>query len=419
MGTHWKWMAVALFAGLLAPAAVVAQDATTDYVPEGEIKQQEGKKQGMDGTFSLGANVNLASNSHVVGQVDGYSFLFGLTLLGGLDYVHGPHEVRNTLKLSQAWARTPVVDELIKANDVLDVESVYNYFILSWFGAFGRLNLETSILNSEDVRAEPATYRITRTNGDVDTAFTSRLTLADAFQPFTLNESVGLFAEPIQSKPFSLSIRTGIGARETFADGVLVLTNDDATPEVDVTELGDVYQAGVELFVGAKGEFQGKRVTYNVGGSVLVPFLNNDDQNRDAFALTKVGLTAGVNFSVFEWMAIVYTLKILDDPQLIDELQVQNNLLFTFNYTFLERNALPTAMVDEDVNAEKAKTTEAEKKAAAKEAEAAELRKELEALKAAEAEKKAAEEKAAAEKKAAEEKAAQEEAAEEKPEGDE
>lgn len=383
-----KRAGAALAAGLVALGAAGSARAQSNdtkvanYVPEEEIhKAEEGKKQGLDGTFGLAANVNLASNRRVVGQVDGFSFLFGVSLIGGLDYVEGPHEVRNTLTLNESWARTPVLDEFVKSNDVIDIESVYNYFILSWFGPFARLNLESSILATEDVRAEAVTYLVKRNTGNFETLQDrTRLTLADPLQPFTLNESVGLFAEPYASRQATINIRLGFGARETFANGVLVLTDDGDTPNIEATELDNVFQGGGELFAGVEGSIYGNRLVYDVGASVLVPFLNNSDSDRSAFGLTRFGVGASVGFNVVEWMIVQYQARLLRDPQLLDDLQVQNNVLLTFQYTFIERDERAVSEADAAVDAERKRTKEAQDELRRIDEENKRLRQEIEAI---------------------------------------
>ncbi len=379
-------VALALVGGALMLSGVAHAQAgdnkVTNYVPEDDIAQTDGKKQGLDGTLALAANVNLTSNRRVVGQVDGFSFLFGVSLIGGLDYINGPHEVRNTLSLSEAWARTPVLDEFVKANDVLDLESLYNYFIIGWFGAFGRLNLQSTVLTTEDVRAEPVTYQVTRSNGNQETIQdATRLTLADGFSPLTLNQSVGVFASPYDSRPFSIDIRAGFGARETFADGVIVLTDDSATPNIEATELSNVYQGGLELFVGANGALQGNRIVYNAGSSVLFPFINNDPEDRGLIDLTKVSVFATVGLNVVDWMIVQYQAKLVRDPQLLDELQVQNNVLLTFQYTFIDRDAQAISDADAKLEAEQKEKAEAEARVKQIEEENKKLRDELEKAK--------------------------------------
>ena len=256
-------------------AAQITGDNATEILPQGDIsKTNDGKRMGWDGALSLGANISLTQNRRVVGQPEGVSVLFGVSLLAGLDYIHGKHEIRNTLLLTESWAKTPGLDEFVKNADVLDIESLYNYFITSWFGAFGRLSLSTSILPGEDVRAESVVYR--DEGGARADVTATRLDLSDPFQPLQLAESIGAFLEPIHTEPFSFSFRVGVGSRQTFADGVLLLTGTADDDAVTYAILSDVIQGGVEAFAGIKGKLLEKRLTYELGGNILVPVLNND-----------------------------------------------------------------------------------------------------------------------------------------------
>lgn len=338
-----KWILASCVAGSVwsttVSAQVVSKDVT-EIVPDDEIKDLADKsRKGFDGTLAIGANVNLASNSNVVGQDDGFSTLFGLSLTGGLDYLYKRHELRNTLKISESWARTPVLDEFVKNTDALELESLYNYFLLDWMGVFGRLGMSTTLFKSESITSDAQTYQITRNDGTVETlAPTSRLELAGAFSPFTLNESLGVFAEPISEEALKLSIRVGFGARETFADGVLASQDDADTDNIELLELSSVFQGGAEGFVGVGGKFYDKRVSYSLGASLLIPFITNDDTDRSATDLARYGLVGEIGTSVFDWMSLIYQFRALRDPQLLDELQVQHALLLTFNYTFIQRD---------------------------------------------------------------------------------
>lgn len=378
---------------LCASAPAFAQQPTTTYVPVDEIKQNEAEaslgKGRIDGTLGLTASFSLASNQNVVGQVDGFSTLVGLGLVGGLDYLHGKYEMRNTLKLNESFARTPVVPEFLKTNDLLEVENLHNYFLLDWAGVFGRLSANTNIFDTEDVRTESNDYLLTNPNTGQDAnlaADAERFTLNKPLSPLSFSQSLGVFAEPVQTTPIKLSVRLGVGGRQTLADGVLVL-DDDAETEgvVEVKQLTNVIQGGAEAFVGAAGSFQEKRMTYNVGAGVMVPFLNNDEQNRDALELTRLAVEGNLTFGVFEWLNLVYSARIINDPQLLEDVQIQNNLLLTFQYTLIERSKAKPTDPDEVAKAVAAAAA-AEKKAAEAEKKAVEAE-----AKAAEAEKKAAE----------------------------
>lgn len=360
-------VAVSLLQVQPASAQVKSEDVT-EYVTEEQAKKKADKDDTLDATLSTAASLSLTSNEDVVGELDGFSTLFSLGVTGGLTYIDGAHQWQNTLTISESWARTPSLERFVKSNDNLDYESLYNYFLLEWFGPFARFNLETSLFDTHVVTAEAKDYQITRTDGTTETLTGANdVLLASSFEPLTLNESIGLFAEPVRSTPLTWKVRIGAGARETFADGVLAARDDDATDVIELVELADVYQGGLEGFTGVEGKLGDGKFTYRAGASALLPFLNNDPEDRSAIELLRWGLHAGLEMAVVEWMGVNYTLKVLKDPQLLDVAQVQNNLLLTFKYTLIEPDKAP-----EPTPAEKA--AKLRKEAAEAEAKAVELR---------------------------------------------
>jgi hypothetical protein len=381
---------------LLATPAL-AQNVTT-YVPEkaaDTAKKSEVARQGWDGMLRGAASVSIAQNSSVVGQVDGFSMLVGFNVTGGLDYLYDAHELRNTFSITENFARTPVMDEFLKTNDVFQIESIYNYFFLDWLGPYARLEITTNLLPTEDIQADPVDYVINRADGSTETINARRLELNGSFKPLTFNQSVGISADPVRDKAFSLALRLGGGARETFAAGALVLADNAATPEREFKELQNVYQAGAEAFLGIRGSLEGGRLNYEAGTSILLPFLNNDPQNRSATELMRVAAKAQLNISVFTWMSITYSFVAINDPQLIEAWQVQNNLLFNFQYNFIERSDVPkVGESGEPLEERRKREAEEAAKKAAEEAAKAEAEKQaaIEAAKKAEEERKAAEE---------------------------
>ncbi len=357
--------------------------AQAQIVPTDEVKGADQKDiNGWAPFLGLTSTINLTSNSHVVGQVDGFSTLFGLGLAGGADYVHGKHLLRSTLSIDESFARTPVIDEFIKTNDVVKLEGLYNYFVTKNLGGFGRLGLSTSAFPAEDVRAVSTMWVEKTTTGTnpLNTGFRQRL--AGSFAPFTINESVGAFAEPIHGAKLNLSVRVGLGARHTFADTVLLIDDDKATPmQVELLRLSNVHQLGAELFGGANGKFRDGKASYRAGLSVLFPFVNNDKDNRTVSALTRVGFEGALTFNIYSWMSLVYSLNITRDAQLFpkgNELtQVQNSLLLTFQFNVVKKKEK-----DKEPSAEEKALAEEKKKAAEAEQRAIELQKQLEELKA-------------------------------------
>jgi len=381
--------AVLVAVGAGGSALAQAQLVPTDDTLKGPTAEDV---EGWNPSLGLTSTISLVSNSHVVGQVDGFSTMFGLGVVGGLDYAHQRHLVRTTLSISESFARTPVIDEFVKTNDVVSLEGLYNYFVTSKLGGYGRLKFETSAFRADDVRGVLTSWVEKPQNpGDPVIPLTQnslRQRLADPFHPFTVNESVGGFAEPIHREILNLSVRAGIGGRHTLADTVRLIDDDSATPEVELLRLSNVHQLGIELFAGANGKLKDGKVDYRAGVSVLLPYVNNDKFDRSASALTRIGLESSIQFKVYDWMSIVYSLNITRDPQLFakgDELtQVQNNLLLTFQFSLIKKKAGAKApSEDEQALADaRARADAAETARAAAEQRAIDLEQQLEAAKA-------------------------------------
>lgn len=340
---------------------------------------------GWNPSLAVSGTLNLVSNTNAVGQVEGLSMLLGMGLAGGADYIRGPLVVRNELVIAESLARTPVVDQFLKTNDRVSLATTANYFLTKYFGGFGRLKLSTSIFNARAITADPTDYVITSAGeaGETRNRTSSKLKVSSSFKPFTINESLGGFARPLSNKKLSISLRAGIGGRHTFASGVLVEDDDDDTPTIELQELTDVHQAGLELFAGLEGKAKKNRVSYSAGASVLLPFINNDIFDRSATDLTRLGFEVSATVAVFDWMGLVYKGSIIIDPQLFPEgkelNQYQTSLLLTFQYTLIDREkGIKELQKEAALERAKKDKEEAERRVLAAEQEAERLKLELE-----------------------------------------
>jgi hypothetical protein len=365
------WMVVVLHVLSGGPAAAQAKLVPVDPPAGAEAKDV----QGWSPFLSVTSTVALTSNASVVGQVDGFSTLFGIGITGGSDYVEGPHLLRSTLSINESFARTPVVDDFIKTNDVVKLDGLYSYFVTPNLGGYGRLGLQTSMFPADDIRGVPTSW-VEKVSGGTPipratNAFRQRL--AGALHPFTVNEAAGGFAELIHRTEINLSARVGIAGRHTLADGLLVADDDKTTPEIELIRLSNVHQLGVEAFAGANGKLDDGKATYRGGLSVLIPAINNDSANRSATALTRVALEGALTFNVYAWMSVVYNVAITRDPQLFpkdeEKVQIQNALLLTFQYTFARKKEKPPEPTKEQQELQDAKDRAAAAEKRAEEAE--------------------------------------------------
>jgi hypothetical protein len=364
---------------LAIPLGALAQtdaEKVTQFVPDKDLKiPGEGQPQGWDRTLSINANFALAQNQNMVGQPEGTSYLFGMGAAGSASYLAGPHEFKALLSLVESFSRTPALNRMVKSNDLTRLEGIYSYYFLQWMGAFARLGFEAPLLKTDDVRASPVDYAITRADGTTETLSSLNSTqLAKGLEPLTMTQSLGVVARPLSSPPATVTFRVGAGARETLASGVLLVDDDSATPAIDLVEATDVLQGGAEVALGLTGKLPEKRLEYGLDLGVLIPFLNNDPEDRSALDLSRIGLSGSATYSMFDWLGAKYQLLVQRDKQLIDGLQVQNNLFLVFKY-----DLIPSQRV-EPAKADPLKEAEAKLKAAEERAQTADERvKQLEA----------------------------------------
>ncbi|MFW5968344.1 MAG: hypothetical protein ACOCV2_12540 [Persicimonas sp.] len=354
-----------LVLGGLTPTLAQAQDG--EFVDSELDQPGEDIREGFAGDLSIGASANLTSNRDVVGENDGFSALLGLRIDGTLGFIDGDHVWSNTLRVDESWSRNPTLSRLIKSNDSAELESLYTYFWRDWFGPFGRGSVKTSLFDTHRVTEEPTDYIVEDLDGDLEILEAREsVLLSPANQPLTLQQSLGVFAQPVTEEKITWTNRAGLGGRQTFARGVLAVDDQDDTEEIDLVELDHVFQGGLEAFSGISGEIEESDLSYRAGANALLPLVNNDDTADSPLELTRWGVSAGVTLDVNAWIDLNYDVEVLRDPQLIDATQVQNNVLVTFGHTLIERDRVP-----EPTDAEKAEALREE--AAELEDEAAEL----------------------------------------------
>jgi hypothetical protein len=359
-----------------APAAGSGSGTPTEIVSADKPVEADAKTsiQGWNPFVALTASLNVVDNSSVIGQVDGTAVTAAAGVTGGADYIHGPHNVLLTGLINEGFARTPVINQFVKINDVAKVDGIYNYFVTPNFGGYARLSLATALFNSTAVVATPTTFLdVTSMTPVTLAANTQTFRLADAGKPFTATESVGAFADPINKPKIAVSFRLGIGGRSTFANGSYAIhPNPMDTTAVELLALSNVEQIGVEGFAGVHGTIADKGTfTYRSGIAVLFPFVNDDTYHRSAGELTRIACTTNFTYALSKWMSMVYNLSILRDPQLFpagkDQVEIQNTFLLTFQLSLIKKKEGPKAKTKDQLELEAAKlrAEEADKRASA------------------------------------------------------
>lgn len=370
-----------VLAPICAAAEARAQDITTNTVKKDLTAVPaeapvDAVKNGVFGSLRGDLTLSFTDQQRVVGQVDGSTINFGVKVEAHTDVIHDAHEWRNSALLNAGVTRTPNIPQFIKNTDSLQVESIYLYHLKPWVGPFARFRLDTPMFAGTDVRPGATNYKITRQDGTMfqtcdpdsgEVCTTTKLPLTNGFQPLTLKESLGVFAQPHQSKSVTVEARVGFGAQEILADKQFALADvaDDATncpagaaspgtksaiPCVEVTQLSDVLQAGLEANLEVWGTTYEDKITYKVYGGILAPFAHGPlpqtyldaGGTDDIGQLTNVDVGANVAFKLVDWATLTYEFKAVRVPQLLpDTFQVRNTLMLTMGYGIDNRPAPP------------------------------------------------------------------------------
>ncbi len=325
----------ALTAVLSLSLAAFGQENLVPVKKPNEVK----KSDGWDFTLTPALNTALSSNYQVVGQPEGASVAIGVNVDAGAAMRLDAHEWRNTLKITEQWTRTPVLDEFTKSTDIFKLESIYLFHLIDWLGPFAQLNLDATMIESFAVQPGVADWLITFNDGTSITRTAQRLRLSDWFSPLIIKETAGFFAKPLARDEYSLEARLGFGGLHTVADGQLTVKDDGATADrIEAVELRSFNQDGGVLDLALFGQLFGKKIVYKLFAGFMMPFVNElqagDDRN---FAeLTNMEFSATLSFKVFEWLSVDYVFRAVRQPQLADQFQIQNNLLLSASYTFFK-----------------------------------------------------------------------------------
>jgi hypothetical protein len=294
-----------------------------------------------DGKLKLGLSGSLLQSNNVVGQVDGITLQGGVVLDGALNFVYKQHDWRNAIHLEHAQTKTPTLEPLIKSSDQLQLSSLYLYHVpgIPWVGPYARLKTANPIFPGYAVAGAQTTFQKDYADGTQE--FVTQdpqapLDLTGWFEPFTISESVGAYAEPLTHELLTLNVKLGVGGQHMLSTGGFVVADDAATVDiVELKQLQTTHSAGAEIEVEASGKVVVDEVTWKLMTNIYYPVLISVDTDLDAFEVTHLDLLGGLSFKVAEWLSLDYQLKVLRAPFVLNDFQIQNTVLLSSGFDLL------------------------------------------------------------------------------------
>lgn len=328
-------------------APALAQDkveAVTENVDE-QVKKskdtpEEARKDGWSATVNLGATGSLLQNYQWVGQDDGLTLSAGGVAGATFDGVFGNHEWRNTGSYELQLLRTPAIDAFLKSADNLDLKTLYLYRIpfARWVGPFARARALTPIFPGFGVPIEDRYLRFLAPDGTEQSVRFQEgqkpFDLTGWFEPLTVSESAGAFIEPLSEKWLTTNFKGGLGAQHLFAYGGYVVTDDEATPELELRQLRMVHSAGAEVEADLSGALFDS-LSYSFIASLYYPVLISVETDLDFIEVTHLEVEGRLSYKLSDWIGVDYVVRLRRQPFILNDWQIQNQVLLTTSFNLL------------------------------------------------------------------------------------
>ena len=231
---------VRLPAGELVRYTLVLDETTGDVLGAGEV--DEDTESSVVGPWRvsllLGGGLSWNRASAVVGKPECMS----LDVSGFVESVGGFDDQTNLF-----YARLYIEEEgrlslpegfYLNVVDTFDVDLLYMYRVVPWFGPYLRVSFDTSLVPSFQDFETPTDVLKLSTDGTVVDRLedVTEVQLTEPFAPIDLRYGAGLRFEVSPTYWFDLKARVGFGARHLFARSLYV-NDDDAIEENETVEL--------------------------------------------------------------------------------------------------------------------------------------------------------------------------------------
>jgi len=158
-----------------------------------------------------------------------------------LRYRNAPHQWLTRLEVEEGQTRTAGTDRFDNRIDRLYGHTLYTFDLVSWFGPYARIGIESNLLPWYHYPDEEQQTTIRELSGKERLTTAERIVLRGSFSPVQLMEGAGGNFRLLQTRPCDLSLRLGVGARQSWARGMLNPASQRVLEEVD-----DSFQEGFE-----------------------------------------------------------------------------------------------------------------------------------------------------------------------------
>ena len=211
-----------------------------------------------------------------------------------------------------------------KTNDRLRFDLLYTRFLSSRIGPYVRFGLLTNLFESNVLVTEPTLVTKNMLDGSQTTEVVEAnddFKVGDGFAPVLLREGAGINFRLVRSRAVSLDWRAGLGLRQNQYNGSFV--QDSASTGLLVySEQEDFNQSGVETTI--VGDVRVRRLLLNTNLDLFGDFDDFENPTLDWRNTFSFRLTGALSLD--------YRVDILEQPQVTDDTQVTQSLLFRYSW---------------------------------------------------------------------------------------
>ncbi|OIP35757.1 MAG: hypothetical protein AUK47_16290 [Deltaproteobacteria bacterium CG2_30_63_29] len=313
-------------AGQLVQYTVVMDTVTGDLLGAGEVALAPEVEDGWDINVVLGGSVQFNQADNVVGKSQGQNLDLASFIETVGAFLSDNHLGYGRLNI-EVGGRIVLPDNPFVTNvDELRLDLLYAYRLTDWFGPYVRSSAETNMFPGYQLFDTPTDVRRLDDDGDLirveEGALDVRLT--NPFSLIDISGGSGVRFDLDYGNLLQVNTRFGIGIRQVFARNVFIIETNSA--ETNILEKADFGQFGAEGAVVL--EFNPTRwALLKLDTSLLAPF--------DDFSNPFLELRATLALRLSSIASLNYTVKIVDDPQLLDATQIDQTILLRFAYKLL------------------------------------------------------------------------------------
>ena len=323
-----NFITVDLHPGELTRLTLVLDEDTGDILGGGEIEDigQNDTDRWWDASLLIGGSVRFNSTDNVIGKANGQVFdisafveaYFNMLLNKNFFYTRFNAEIGGSIRIDDRPFVTTV--------DKLNLELLYAYRLVDWFGPFVRFAFESNMAPSRQEFAYAYTVQTLDADGNVVSIETDRLDtkLSPPFSPIVLNAGAGARFDASIGYWFKFNARLGLAYRHVLTrDLYIVQSVNEEERLATLTPVASQYQFGAEAAL----NFELNPVQWfmlKADFSVLEPFVD--------YKNPVVDLDLDAAFRISSIASLSYSLKLTYDVQMIDKIQLDQYVQLRFSY---------------------------------------------------------------------------------------